>query len=226
VGDHFETIECQNGDMQKPIMPTGPTYRAVIFDIGGAVDLEFAWEMALDGAIAAACGLEGIRVDPAMVEEASEQAVAAFAPDVAHHMIETLCGGEPTTVARVARRVEAMTGQLDAFQIRPEIENLLKRLKARGLVLGAREPRWQRLERAGIAHLFTRDPDVPAAECIVVGDRIDADIAPAKAAGMATIQFRSGRWRRQRPRSEAETPDAVVTDVAELEVAILELLNA
>jgi FMN phosphatase YigB (HAD superfamily) len=201
-------------------------YRAVIFDIGGAVDLEFAWEMALDGAIAAACGLEGIRVDPAMVEEASEHAVAAFAPDVARHMIETLCGGEPTTVARVARRVEAMTGQLDAFQIRPEIENLLKRLKARGLVLGAREPRWERLERAGIAALFTRDHDAPPAECILVGDRIDADIAPAKAAGMATIQFRSGRWRRQRPRCAAETPDAVVTDVSELEAAILELLNA
>lgn len=200
-------------------------YRAVIFDIGGAIDLEFAWEMALDGAIAAACGMEGIRVDPAMVEEASEQAVAAFAPDVTRSMIETLCGGEPTTVARVARRVEAMTGQLDAFQIRPEIEDLLKRLKTRGLVLGARELRWERLERAGIAHLFTRDPDVPAAECILVGDRIDADIVPAKAAGMATIQFRSGRWRRQRPRLEAETPDAVVTDVAELEVALLERLK-
>lgn len=212
--------------MSKPVMPTGPTYRAVIFDIGGAVDLEFAWEMAVDGAIAAACGLEGIRVDPAMVEEASEQAVAAFAPDVVLHMIETLCGGEPTTVARVARRVEAMTGQLDAFQIRPEIEDLLKRLKARGLVLGAVEPRWERLERAGIADLFTCDHDVPVTECILVGDRIDADIAPAKAAGMATIQFRSGRWRRQRPRSVAETPDAVVTDVAELEAAILELLNA
>lgn len=218
-------MECQNGDMSNPVMPTDPTYRAVIFDIGGAVDLEFAWEMALDGAIAAACGMEGIRVDPAMVEEASEQAVAAFASDVVRYMIETLCGGEPTTVARVARRVEAMTGQLDAFQIRPEIEDLLKRLKARGLVLGAREPRWERLERAGIAHLFTRDPAVPATECILVGDRIDADIAPAKAAGMATIQFRSGRWRRQRPRSEAETPDAVVTDVADLEVAILERLK-
>lgn len=205
--------------------PRKSTYRAVIFDIGGAVDLEFAWEMALDGAIAAACGMEGIRVDSTMVEEASEQAVAAFAPDVAHHMIETLCGGEPTTMARVARRVEAMTGQLDAFQIRPEIEGLLKRLKARGLVLGAVEPRWERLERAGIAHLFTCDHDMPPTECISVGDRIDADIAPAKAAGMATIQFRSGRWRRQRPRSPAETPDAVVTDVAELEAAILELLN-
>ena len=200
-------------------------YRAVIFDIGGAVDLEFAWEMALDGAIASACGMEGIRVDPAMVEEASEQAVAAFAPDVAHHMIETLCGGEPVTVARVARRVEAMTGQLDAFQVRPGIEDLLNRLKARGLVLGAREPRWERLERAGIAALFVRDLGLAPAECILVGDRIDADITPAKAAGMAAIQFRSGRWRRQRPRSAAETPDAVVTDVAELEAAILELLN-
>lgn len=201
------------------------SYRTVIFDIGGAVDLEFAWEMALDGAIASACGMEGIRVDPAMVEEASEQAVAAFAPDVVRHMIETLCGGEPATVARVARRVEAMTGQLDAFQIRPEIEGLLKRLKARGLVLGAREPRLERLERAGIAGLFMHDLNVPPAECIMVGDRIDADIAPAKAAGMATIQFRSGRWRRQRPRSEAETPDAVVTDVAELEAALLQLLG-
>ena len=211
--------------MSDPMIPGKSTYRAVIFDIGGAVDLEFAWEMALDGAIASACGMEGIRVDPAIVEEASEQAVAAFAPDVVRHMIETLCGGEPATVARVARRVEAMTGQLDAFQLRPGIEDLLNRLKARGLVLEAREPRWERLERAGIAELFTCDHDVPPTECILVGDRIDADIAPAKAAGMATIQFRSGRWRRQRPRSAAETPDAVVTDVAELEAAIAALVT-
>ena len=211
--------------MSDPMSVRKSAYRAVIFDIGGAVDLEFAWEMALDGAIAAACGMEGIRVDPAMVEEASEQAVAAFAPDVTLHMIETLCGGEPATVARVTRRVEAMTGQLDAFQLRPGIEDLLNRLKARGLVLEAREPRWERLERAGIAELFTRDHDVPPAECILVGDRIDADITPAKAAGMRTIQFRSGRWRRQRPRSVAETTDAVVTDVAELEVALMELLG-
>lgn len=199
-------------------------YRAVIFDVGGAIDLEFAWEMALDGAIASACGLEGIRVDPAMVEEASEQAVAALAPDVTRHMIETLCGDEPGTVARVVRRVEAMTGALDAFQLRPGIVDLLARLRGRGLLLGAVEPRWERLERAGIADLFMRDLDVPPAECIFVGDRLDADIAPAKARGMATIQFRSGRWRKQRPRSAAETPNAVVSDVVELEAAITDLL--
>jgi len=211
--------------MSDPMSVRKSAYRAVIFDIGGAVDLEFAWEMALDGAIAAACGMEGIRVDPAMVEEASEQAVAAFAPDVVLHMIGTLCGGEPATVARVVRRVEAMTGQLDAFQLRPGIEELLKRLEARGLVLGAIAPRWERLERAGIADLFTRDHDVPPTECILVGDRLDKDVAPAKARGMATIQFRSGRYRKQRPRFPAETPDLVVTDVRELQAAIEALLS-
>ena len=198
--------------------------KAILFDIGGAVDLEFAREMALDGAVASACGLEGVRVDQAMVEEASDVAVAAFAPDVQHHMIETLCGAEPATVARVLRRVEAMTGNLDVFQLRPGIDDLLRRLVARGLLLGAVEPRWERLEWAGIASLFTRDLDLPPGQCLFVGDRLDRDIAPAKAAGMATVQFRSGRYRRQRPRGEAETPDAVVTDVAELEAAIEALL--
>ena len=47
----------------------------------------------------------------------------------------------------------------------------------------------------------------------------------AKALGMAAIQLRGGRHRRQRPRSPAEEPDAVVTDVPELEAAILALLN-
>lgn len=42
---------------------------------------------------------------------------------------------------------------------------------------------------------------------------------------MAAIQLRSGRHRRQRPRAPAEEPDAVVTDVPELEAAILDLLD-
>ena len=67
---------------------------------------------------------------------------------------------------------------------------------------------------------------VAPADCIMVGDRIDNDIAPAKALGMAAILLRSGRHRRQRPRSPAEEPDAVVTDVLELEVAIDALLSS
>ena len=59
----------------------------------------------------------------------------------------------------------------------------------------------------------------------MVGDRIDNDIVPAKALGMAAIQLRGGRHRRQRSRNQAEEPDAVVTDVPELEAAILDLLD-
>ena len=204
------------------------TRRAVLFDIGGPVDMEFAWEIAVDGAIAASCGMEGVRVDQAMVEEASDKAVAAFAEDTYGHMIETLCG-DPVTVARVRHRVEAMTGQLDAFQLRPDIEGLLRKLRQLrqppGLLLGARNCPWERLEREGLAELFIRDLDLPPADCVFVGDRLDRDIAPARAAGMATIQFRTGRWRKQRPRSDAETPDEVVTDVAELEAAIVKLVQ-
>ena len=196
--------------------------RAVLFDIGGAVDLEFAWEMAVDGAIAAACGMEGIRVDPASIEEASDRAVETFAPDTYAHMIESLCGGEPVSIARVTQRVRAMTGALDAFQLRPGMAELLPKLRKLGLVLVAVN---QKTERPEIAGLFDSSTAAPPSECLFVGDRLDKDIAPAKARGMATIQFRSGRWRKQRPRSEAETPDSVVTDVPELEEAILNLMN-
>lgn len=228
------------------------SYRAILFDVGGPVDMEFAWEIAVDGAIASACGLEGIRVDQAMIEEASEAAVAAFAPDAYAHMIETLCGGDPQTVDRVRQRVRSMVGSLDVFQLRPEIEGLLRRLQARGLKLGivANQPQTarERLARAGVGDLFDyqglsgltglRKPDTLAFEaaaealgvlpkaCIMVGDRIDNDIAPAKALGMATVQLRSGRHRRQRPRSPAEEPDVVVTDVLELEAAIDSLLSS
>ena len=108
-------------------------YRAVLFDVGGPIDMEFAWEIAVDGAIASACGLEGIRVDQAMIDEASEAAVEAFAPDAYLHMIEALCGGDPRTVDRVRQRVRAMTGNLDVFQLRPEIDALLRRLASAGL---------------------------------------------------------------------------------------------
>jgi HAD superfamily hydrolase (TIGR01662 family) len=227
-------------------------YHAILFDIGGPLDMEFAWEIAVDGAIASACGLEGIRVDPAMIEEASDAAVAAFAPDAYAHMIETLCGGDSRTMESVRQRVRAMVGNLDVFQLRPDIDGLLRRLHERGLMLGivANQPQVarERLARVGIGDLFAyeglsgstglRKPDPRAfqaaadglgvlpADCIMIGDRIDNDIAPAKSLGMATILLRSGRHRKQRARSPAEEPDAVVSDVRELEAAIAALMSS
>src|SRR5262249_2282069 len=101
------------------------TRKAVLFDVGGPIDLEFAWEIAVDSAIAAACGLEGIRVDQAAIEAASDHAVESFASDAYAHMIEALCGGDPATIERVRQRVRAITGELDLFQLRPDIDGLM-----------------------------------------------------------------------------------------------------
>src|SRR4029453_7733439 len=132
-------------------------YRAILFDIGGPIDMEFAWEIAVDGAIASACGLEGIRVDQAMTDEASEAAGAALPPHAYSHMREALCGGDPRTVERVRQRVRAMTGNLDVFQLRPEIDGLLRRLRERGFRLGivANQPQAAR-ERLGGAGVRAR----------------------------------------------------------------------
>ena len=43
-------------------------------------------------------------------------------------------------------------------------------------------------------------------ECIMVGDRIDCDIVPAKQLGMRTVRLRTGRHASQEPRSEDERP--------------------
>jgi FMN phosphatase YigB (HAD superfamily) len=204
-----------------------------LFDAGGPIDMEFAYEIAVEGAIAAACGMEGIRLDQATIDEASEHAVEAFALDAHVHMIETLCG-DPRTVERVRHRVHAMVANLDVFQLRPGIDDLLRKLRKLDLRLGLVSHRPERLrgplERAGIADLFEHlGPGAEGAaealgiapmECIMVGDRLDTDIAPAKALGMVTIRFRTGRHRRQKPRMPAETPDAEVADVPELETAI------
>jgi putative hydrolase of the HAD superfamily len=201
--------------------------RAVLFDVGGPIDMEFAHEIAVDGAIAAACGMEGLRLDQAAIDEASERAVEAFAPDTHAHMIETLCG-DPRTIERVRQRVQAMVANLDVFQLRPGIDDLLRKLRKLDFRLGLVTDRPERLTIAGLFDHCGRRPLTTIAEalgvtpvdCIMVGDRLDTDIAPAKALGMTTIRFRTGRYRRQKPRSHAEAPDAEVTDVPELEAAI------
>ena len=222
---------------------------AVLFDVGGPLDMEIAWEMAIDSAIAVACAAERIPVDQAILEAASARAVASFAADTYAAMIDDLCGGDAPTAARVHKRMRATVEGLDVLQLRPGIAELLPRLVARGLRLGlvANQPSaaLARLERVKIAGYFgfhglsgilgVRKPDpalflaaadalgVPSARCNMVGDRIDNDILPARRLGMATIRFRGGRHARQQPRSPEEAPDREVVDVLELEAAIADL---
>jgi putative hydrolase of the HAD superfamily len=129
---------------------------------------------------------------------------------------------------------------------------LLELLAARGLKLGlaANQPlrTIAELDRQGIGHVFShrevsaihgyRKPDVrlflraceelevTPGECVMVGDRIDNDIAPAKLLGMRAVLLRTGRHIAQQPRAADELPDVEVRDVAGMEWALLRLIEA
>jgi putative hydrolase of the HAD superfamily len=128
---------------------------------------------------------------------------------------------------------------------------VLERLRQRGLKLGlaANQPirALEDLNRHGIGHYFANrgisavygfkkpdvrlflraceDLDVDPAACIMVGDRIDNDIVPAKLLGMRTVLLRTGRHREQRPRSWDDLPDAEAEDAAGILKAIEGLLE-
>lgn len=62
------------------------------------------------------------------------------------------------------------------------------------------------LERAGCA----------ASEAVMIGDRLDNDICPAKAVGIQTIWIRQGFGGLQAPKSDAYRPDAEIGCLSEL----------
>ena len=51
---------------------------------------------------------------------------------------------------------------------------------------------------------------------LMVGDRLDNDVRPAKSLGMQTVRILQGVGRLQEPRTEDERPDATVKDLKEL----------
>lgn len=53
-------------------------------------------------------------------------------------------------------------------------------------------------------------------EAVMIGDRLDNDIAPAKAVGMGTVWIKQGFGRLQTPLSEQDTPDHIVEGLSEL----------
>jgi putative hydrolase of the HAD superfamily len=221
--------------------------RAVLFDVGGPLDLELTHERLRDEAIRSACG-----VDDATYAAAARWAVECFAPNTYQAIIWRLLGGRDASLARQIYSGLSKDDPPDLFELRPGIPELLIELHARGLKLGivANQPARVvgKLRTAGIAESFDYlgiselmrllkpDPrlflsvcqalQVEPAECVMVGDRIDNDVAPARALGMRTVLLRHGRHIDQQPRTWAEVPDAEARDTATLRTAILQQLDA
>lgn len=226
--------------------------KAILFDIGGPIDMEVDHEAAIDRALKSALATEGVPVSEDAWRAAERFAVETHAPNAYQAMVWRLCGENAARAARVWGRFRALReGAFSPLEARPDMEIVFQVLKDRGMKLGivANQPAGMRakLASAGFDRFFDhcvmsdelglRKPDprlflavcealeVEPADSIMVGDRIDNDIAPARALGMKTVRFKAGRHKGQRPRSWVEVPDMEVEDVPALQEALLRLIS-
>lgn len=145
----------------------------------------------------------------------------------------------------------ARQSERGGIEPRPGIVELIRWLGGSGLLLGLAANQPARvvgeLDALGCGQYFShrevtghhrlRKPDVrlflracedlgvAPEETVMVGDRIDNDIAPARWLGMTAIRLRTGRHRDQQPRALDEVPHADVTDVAGLRAALESILG-
>lgn len=230
--------------------------RAVLFDVGGPLDTEIISERLWDEHLREALAGVGIELTAEEVLAASGRAVANFAANTYTAMAWDLAGrDEPrarAAYAAAAARGGERRAARDGFELRAGIADVLRTLHGDGLLLGLAANQTAavlgELDRTGIGQYFAyrevtghhgyRKPDVrlflracedlrvEPAECIMVGDRVDNDIFPAKLLGMAAVLFRTGRHIAQQPRSFEEIPDAECRDPAGLLAAIQAIREA
>lgn len=229
--------------------------KAVLFDVGGPLDKEAVMDRLIDEQITASFRASGIEISNAEYRVVSDWAVSVFAPKTYHSIIWKIADGDIDLAKRVEielmETVESRNRARDDFELRPGIPELLEDLSGNGLSLGlaANQPRktLDNMKAIGILRYFEyqgvsgsiglRKPDprlllhacqalkVGPNETILIGDRIDNDIVPAKTLGMPTIRFVSGRHAAQEPRSWYERPDTEVESVEELKLAIYKILS-
>ena len=226
------------------------TIRAVLFDVGGPINTEVEHERLVDADIVAALAAEGVAVTPSAYADAVAWAVEHFAPDAHTAIITCLAGGDHALAERAYRSMHEFAGGRYPFELRDGIAEVIAWLHNRGLLLGLAANQPARtlhvLDEHGLGRYFHhrevsgthgfRKPDVrlflrccedlgvAPEECIMIGDRVDNDIAPARMLGMTAILFRTGRHAAQQPRSWEEAPHAEVRDVPALRAALERLL--
>ena len=220
--------------------------KAVLFDVGGPLDTETIMDREIDEQIKLSFRNNGVAITDDEYAEVGKWAVDVFAAKTYHSIMWKIAGDNmaliETVEAELMETVPQRNESRGDFELREGMPELLAELSDDGLLLGlaANQPTvaLENMERHGILKYFTykevsgsiklRKPDprlllhaceglgVEPQETIMVGDRTDNDIVPARTLGMAAIRFVSGRHAKQQPRSWNEAPHADVRTVEEL----------
>ena len=217
--------------------------RWIFFDVGDTLlderEAMFDW----CGQVADSLRRQGRGFDAADVWRAREGAYQAFAPDVLSCIAESL--GFSDFAAEVYRSANYRHALERPF---PDTTRVLRELSSTfrlGVIANQSAGTAQRLSDHGWGDLFSvcvssteegvtkPDPAIfrlalqragcRAGEAVMVGDRLDNDIAPAKAIGMATIRIRQGLAAVQEAREESQQPDVTIATIAQLPAALRQL---
>jgi FMN phosphatase YigB (HAD superfamily) len=213
--------------------------KAVLWDIGGPVNDETVQEERFDdAAILAAREFRDVSAEEFF--EICRGAVESFAPRAYRYILWHLSGGDREAYEALRRKVA--DSAYEHFSVRPGVSQLLARQAARyrlGIVANSGLSMLDRLAEHDLLKYFSsRKPgaalglekpdvryfqsvlselEVDPGDAVMIGDRIDCDVVPAKLLGISTIRLRVGRHKDQRPRYPEETPDLEVDTIESID---------
>jgi len=182
----------------------------------------------------------GITVTDPMLADAEAAGVACYAPSLLNYIIWHLVRPDLKSFY-VIRSEFYRSYSTREFRLQPGIKEILERLSGRfklGLAANQQVEVYEYLEREGILGYFDSTqvsaeigfskPDVRMflavlqnlgvvpEEAVMVGDRQDNDIVPAKLIGMKTVRLLVGPHRAQSVRYPVEAPDYTIDTISEL----------
>ncbi len=208
--------------------------RWLFFDLGYTLIDEEAAAMGRLRQASEALAMRGITASPSALRRALEDASARFDPNPFANVLRAFTDN-PEVIAFV-RQSGRYPKELEAPY--PRAIETLERLSARyklGIISNQPPGTEERLRAYGMRRFFRvcvssaeaglSKPDerifwlaleeagCAPSDAAMIGDRLDNDIAPAKALGFATVRILQGPSRTQVARSAAETPDADAADI-------------
>ena len=215
--------------------------RWLFFDLGYTLINEYAAQMGRLGQVADSLRQRSIDASPEELREALEAASARFDPNPFRSLLLGFTDDED--VIAFVRSSGRYPKELESPY--PQARGLLGRLAGQyklGVIANQPPGTAERLERyklaryfdvcvssgdvgiskpdAAIFHLTLEQAGCSPAESVMIGDRLDNDIRPAKTLGFRTVRVLQGPARLQRPREDAEMPDATVANLDELAVLL------
>lgn len=228
------------------------TVRAVLVDLGGPVlneDAEYAaWARFLQEALAA----EGIAVAGEEFAREVERGIGRCDPNPYLSAVWAFLRPDVERFRRIRNafreHAQALAADLPGVEVRPEAQEVIPLLADQYLLaIAANQPitvcsllervgllhhfRWRYVsEEMGIAKpspLFFRmildGLGVEAAEAVMVGDRLDFDVYPARLLGMKTVRVLVGPYAGQEPPTPWHVPERTVASLAEVPSAVAEI---